>query len=463
MNRVSLSAEFAGANLGDVRRTARLCAMLVGLARRPSGKVSEVFRQPASRQAAYDFLEHETVTPAALQTAASQATAKRCRSYKTVLVALDGSSFSLTDETGAKGFGSIGTHSAGARGLKMLNALAITEDGQTIGSLAQRFWVRQRPAVSGYRPLKERESYRWHEAFDLSLQALRKRAPKTRVHVLADREGDASKLMQHLLASGADFTIRANGTRKVLAGGRRVLVRPQLKKLPPIAHHTVEVGGNDGQPRRRARLELRAAKVDLVLRDHYVGERRATPMTVVWAREVNAPRGAKPVEWLLYTTVPVPDAKAAVQTLIRYTYRWRIEDFHRMLKSGGGWVEDSQLRSPEAVIKWATLHAIVASRAQQLRDVARTNPEAQASSELTDAEIEALVLLKTQEQRYNESVTADGLTVVRAVRWLADLGGFTATGASKKPPGAIVVRRGLERVLETVELLQFLRASGKMR
>ena len=82
---------------------------------------------------------------------------------------------------------------------------------------------------------------------------------------------------------------------------------------------------------------------------------------------------------------------------------------------------------------------------------------------LTDAEIEALVLLKTQEKRYNESVTADGLTVVRAVRWLADLGGFTATGASKKPPGAIVVRRGLERVLETVELLQFLRASGKMR
>jgi hypothetical protein len=459
----SITAHFGGTFLGDARRAERFRMMLRQVASRPAGAVSDVFLEADEQQGAYDFLENELISAGDVQAAASKAMAKLCGGHDSVLLVLDGSSFSLTDHTGKKGFGSVGTRSQGALGLKVLNALALTSAGQTIGVVAQQYWVRGKRVARGYRPLEKRESYRWHEAYDSARAALSEHAPKTRLHVLADREADAALLMQHIASNGDDFTIRSRGVRKALVDGQRVMVRPLLLKLPPIARHAVTVR-EPGMPERIARLEVRAAPVQLVLRDHHHKNRRTLlPVTVVWGREVNAPSGAEPVDWMLYTTAPVKTAADAVAALERYAKRWRIEDFHRALKSGGGCVEDSQLRSSSAVIKWATLHAIVASRAQRLRDASRITPDAPASTELSEEEIQALVLMKTHEKRRTETVSAEGLTLGRAVRWIGDLGGFSATGVSKKMPGTKIIERGLERVLGAAEVIRALRASGKIR
>lgn len=459
----SISAQFGGTFLGDARRAERLRKMLGGLSSRPAGAVSDVFLEPAEQQAAYDFLENGLISAEGVQRVASKATARLCSGYDSVLLVLDGSSFSLTDETGKKGFGSIGTRSQGACGLKMLNALALTSAGQTIGALAQEFWARTDRVTRGYRALEERESYRWHQAYDSARSALCEHAPNTRLHVLADMEADAAFLMQHIVSNRDDFTIRSRGDRTALVDGRRVPVKPLLKERRPIAHHVVTIR-EQGLPERIARLEVRAAHLQLVMRDHHhKGRRTVLPLTVIWGHEVNAPRWAKAVDWMLYTTVPTKTAADAVAALARYALRWRIEDFHRALKSGGGCVEDSQLRSSQAVIKWATLHAIVASRAQRLQDASRITPDAPASTELSEEEIQALVLLKSQEKRRTETVSAEGLTLRRAVRWIGDLGGFSATGVSTKMPGTKVIERGLERVLEAAHVIQALRASGKIR
>lgn len=45
-----------------------------------------------------------------------------------------------------------------------------------------------------------------------------------------------------------------------------------------------------------------------------------------------------------------------------YTARWLVEEFHKTWKSGLCMVEDTQLRSAEAIDKWATLLATVAGR-----------------------------------------------------------------------------------------------------
>jgi hypothetical protein len=273
------------------------------------------------------------------------------------------------------------------------------------------------------------------------------------MHALADREGDASLLIQRMGATGCDFTIRANGTRNVLVSGQRVNVREFLKKKKPLATHTVAVPARHGQPARIAVLKVRTARVTLVLRDHHRQDRRPLTLTVVWAREVISPRTGRRLDWMLYTTVEATTAHEVTEAITRYSYRWRIEDFHRILKRGGGCVEDSQLRSPAAVIKWATLHSIVAGRAQRLRDASRTTPDLPATTELSEAEIEALIVLKTDEKRRTETISAAGLTMRVAVRWIADLGGFAATGVSKTPPGATVIGRGMERITDTVKLL----------
>jgi hypothetical protein len=459
----SLTAGLETWRLGDGRRGERVRRVLRGLAARPSGKVSEVYRNPAERQGAYDFLEHESVSSDAVQSVAAQWTARRCARQEFVYLVLDGSSLSLTDKAEKKGFGSVGPRRDGAQGLKMLNALALGSRGETLGLLAQDFWVRGTTAPEGYRPLDGRESAHWHRALNNARHVLRENSAKTNLHVLADREGDASLLMQEIVAEGNDFTIRANGTRKVLVERRRINVRKALRRMAPVAEYEVEIPRRTGRPARTAALTLRAAQVQLVLRDHHLQQRRVLGLTVVWATEKHPPRGIVPLDWLIYTTTPGRTAADAIDVIQRYGYRWRIEDFHRALKSGGGCVEESQLRSAQAVIKWATLHAMIAARAEGLRDASRATPDAPATTLLSDAEIEALIILKTREKRRTEVVSIKGLTLKQAVRWIADLGGFTATGVSQTPPGATVIARGLERIRDAIHVFDALHAAGKLR
>ena len=135
----SLADEFQDVALGDVRRGRRFRAMLGCLAARPAGRVSDVYRCAGQRQGAYDFLEHDGASVEAVQMAAGRATARRCASFDSVYVALDGSSLTLTDRGESKDFGSIGPRMKRARGMKVLNALALGPKGQTVGVLSQCF------------------------------------------------------------------------------------------------------------------------------------------------------------------------------------------------------------------------------------------------------------------------------------------------------------------------------------
>jgi hypothetical protein len=84
-----LAGEFAGTLLGDARRGRRFRSIVESLATRRAGKVSDVFRDAAERQGAYDFLEHDNVKAAAVQTAAAKAIARRCTEFDSIYLALD--------------------------------------------------------------------------------------------------------------------------------------------------------------------------------------------------------------------------------------------------------------------------------------------------------------------------------------------------------------------------------------
>lgn len=46
------------------------------------------------------------------------------------------------------------------------------------------------------------------------------------------------------------------------------------------------------------------------------------------------PKGETPLEWMLLTTEEVADAHMATTILRWYSYRWRVEEYHKILKSG---------------------------------------------------------------------------------------------------------------------------------
>ena len=73
-------SEFGRTDLGDARRTARLVQMAAATARRPGGKVLDVFRSSAERQGAYDFLANDGVKPEAMLEAMRAAAVERAGS-----------------------------------------------------------------------------------------------------------------------------------------------------------------------------------------------------------------------------------------------------------------------------------------------------------------------------------------------------------------------------------------------
>jgi hypothetical protein len=428
------------------------------VAARPDGCVSRVFQRPAQRQAAYDLLEHDAVSAHAVSTAIGEAAARECALHRRALVVLDGSALTVTDRQHSKGFGSVGTRRNGARGIKVMNTLALSPEGEVLGVVAQRYWARgERVKKRGYRRIEERESAQWRHAVDEVAARCAQYAPGTRLHFLADREADASLLMRHLLRDGHEFTIRANGTRLVCFEDRNVSLRPWLAQQPVLARVSLQLAATATRDKRDITLQVRAARVPLRLRDRHTQHTVVAELSVVWAREEGpVPKESERVQWLLYTTDVVDNAAQACAVVQRYSLRWRIESMHRVWKSGLCNVETMQLRSLSAAVKWACMLAAVAARIERLKTLSRTTPDEPATIELTELEIRALILLKREIKKRTEVVPDQIPTIAQAVRWIADIGGYIGAKSSG-PPGSIVIGRGMQdlmiaaRVLEAVE------------
>jgi len=452
------SEEFGQADLGDARRTARLVRMGAAVARSPAGKVSAVFTEDAELQGAYDWLESPQVPVDGVELGVGQAVARRCAEQEHIFVAVDGSSLAFVDRKGARGLGAVGTYAGGARGLKVISALAMSSAGVPIGLIRQVTWRRpvekpsnRRPASK--RPIAKKETRHWLEAVRSSAERIDGAGEKTHVTFVIDREGDSAAMLSTLATTKHGFIVRGNWDREIAAeDGRRWKVRNLLAYQKPLGSYDLEVTARPGRSARTARIELAAAEVTLTIKDPSCGKTIEMKLTALRAREMSTPKGEQPIDWLLLTTMPATTFKQARAIVTGYTFRWRIEEFHKTWKSGGCHVEDSQLRSMQALQKWALVLATVAVRTERLKLRSRTEPDACATEEFSDAEIQAIILLKKHDGRTIPNAIP---TIGQATLWIAELGGYTGK-SSGGPPGAIVIARGLARVRAAADALEVL-------
>jgi hypothetical protein len=425
--------------------------------------VAGTFVVPAERQAAYDFVEHDSVDVERLKRGVASVSAKNCRGMDEVLIAIDGTSLTLTDESLAKGFGSIGPKIYPTRGLKIMSTLFVAPTGVPIGVGPLISWCRDDAVIdhSKYHPASQRESKYWHAAVDQAAAVVERHAPKTSCHFVCDREADAALFLKKLVGSKHEFTIRGNHCRNVIVDGKRIPLQKHVRRAAVTTRLNVSVPGSRKQKARAAILEVRCARVDLIVRDREIHRRSIIPISVVWAREIGrVPRGSERLNWMLYTSKAVKTAEQAKSVVTTYTRRWRVEDFHRSWKRGGCHVERNQLRSANGAMKWATLCAVVAARAEHLKHLARTTPDEPATIEFTVDELEALRILKKNQKKRTE-VLVDGVpTIAVATRWVADIGGYVGARSSG-PPGATVISRGLERLEIATEAIGAYKADKK--
>jgi hypothetical protein len=92
----------------------------------------------------------------------------------------------------------------------------------------------------------------------------------------------------------------------------------------------------------------------------------------VW--EPEPPEGVEALEWILVTSIAVSSADDAWQCVTWYKWRWFIEDFHKVLKTGC-LLEDRWGPPVEAMCNLLGILTPAALRLLWLREVAQTAPD----------------------------------------------------------------------------------------
>jgi hypothetical protein len=368
-----------------------------------------------------------------------------------VFVPVDGSSLQFPDDKATKGLGFIGTYKAGARGLKVMTAIAVSPDGVPLGVLGQAWWLRQSKAKTPHaqRDVNDKETRYWLEVPQQAQQVLDSAAPGVEPWFQYDREGDSwpvlldafdqqlSRYTTVRASSDRCLALDADGEDETKPGGK---LQQSLLSQPPEAFYQLDVPAGYKRTARTARMTLRFRELTLKLRNQRTERVHEVVVWAVWAREEDStPPGEKPVDWLLLTTYPVDSADDACLVLFGYAQRWRIEEYHAALKDRGCAVEDSQLRNEANLRKWATVLGTVAMRLVRLTYLSRKHPEQPASVEFTLAERQAVVLACELD------TPAEQLTIGEIVQALASLGGYIGP-RSGGPPGFKVLRRGLQQI-----------------
>ena len=353
----------------------------------------------------------------------------------------------------------------GANGLKVISALAVDPQGTTMGLLSQTWWSRpkeKRKSVEQRRRLRteDKETQRWIDTIEQATAQCT--AHQIKAWFVLDREADARAILLALRDSGHAFTVRSSWDRVVESTRHdRQYLRAMLEARGALGRYDLHVPAGLNRTARTAKMVIRVMRPTIRLPDRRTGKLDWLSMTAVWVREEGSvPSGERPIDWMLYTNQPVQDLADARGIVAGYTKRWRIEEFHKTWKSGACNVERTQLRSVEAVTKWATILAAVATRIERLKFLSRNQPDKPATAELSDEEILLLVALARNIRKRKERAPTTSLTIGDATDWIARLGGYNGK-SSGGPPGSITIRRGLEKLRFALDGVRAMRALEK--
>lgn len=373
------------AELPDKRLAQRAIQILAQKALRPSDSIPQGADDPAAAKGTYRFLENERVDAEPLWQSFHEDTARALDNLSRVYVLYDTTALMFPNRPATEGLGTIKGPKCEA--LLMHSGLAVRPDGHVLGLLHNAVWARPpeefgKAATRRERSFEEKESAKWSRGVAEATAWRDQHSPATRLVHIMDREGDVWEVLQELASSNDDVVIRCAQDRSVVGEHKRV--RPHVAAQPVLKRLRVDVPRKQGQPARRAVVEARAAEVAVS------APQRGTAcepvcVRVVWVSEPAPPDGAEPLDWLLWTTLPVATAKDALAVVKAYKLRWRIEDFHLTLKSGCR-IEDSQLKTAERIEILLTFCCAVAVRLLQLTHWARSEPDALCTEVLSDLE-----------------------------------------------------------------------------
>jgi len=171
---------------------------------------------------------------------------------------------------------------------------------------------------------------------------------------------------------------------------------------------------------------------------------------VVTVDEAEPPQGQEKIFWQLITNVPTENFEDAVERIHWYTQRWKIETFHKTLKSGCK-VEKLQAETADKLKKLIVIYSILSLQIMFLSNEARTRSDESCEIYLTEDEWKILYRVANKTKTLPEKPP----TILEAVVMIAKLGGFLAR-KSDSFPGVMVIWRGLTNFYTILDAVPFL-------
>ena len=453
-----VAEELKFADLGDKRLNTRLGKIVSELSEHPAESVPQAIERPSDVQATYEFWENRHVKAQKIIEAHKKATVERIKSEKRVIAVQDTTDFEFAPKKGRRGLGSISKQ--GAEGLKVHNVLAVSGEGIPLGLLKQKVWVREKVRKgTGYierkRKIEEKESFRWIESLRETQEAI---PEEIEVITICDREGDIFELLAEPRRSGSHLLIRAAQNRRVKKEEEMSQLFSNLEKLEAMAEISLELPRTPRRKARTARLQIKWTTVEIQPPHNKPDYSQMKPIKVqvIVAEEIEAPKGEKPVKWVLLTTLPVNKLAEAQICLKYYTYRWLIERYHYVLKSGCG-IEKLMLDRGERLERALATYSIVAWRIMWLKYCASEKPSEPANVALDSEEWQVLYMVISKKKELPREIP----TIYECSRWIGRLGGFMCRKGDGEP-GVKTLWRGWQRLSDYLRIWIMMRELGEI-
>jgi Transposase DNA-binding/Transposase Tn5 dimerisation domain len=449
--------EVAGAKLGDKRLDARFAMLLSTLGDRPILSIPAACGGRAEMKAAYRFFDNEKVWFENVLEPHIAKTKERMTAQKAVLLVQDTTEVDLTrPEQAVEGAGELD----GPRRGVLLHAMhAFGPDALPLGTAWAKVLNRtegvsheaaeEKSRKRKQKPIEEKESLRWLTGLR-EARKLAQEMPEVQCICVADSEADIFELFAEPRGEQpVHWLIRACQDRAIsgcpghqLRG--EALTTPVLYEADLIIRGrkaktaAEDRGRRQSRETRRAKVEVRAARV--TLRPPARHDRKLPPVTVnvVLVREPDPPAGEVRVEWILVTTLPIDTLEQARTVVEYYCIRWSIEVLFRTLKSGCR-IEHRRFEHVDRVLPAVALYLIVAWRTLFVCRLGRSCPDIDCEAIFEPSEWKAVWMAVHRKRPPKKSPRLGEM-----VHLVASLGGYLERKHSE--PGAQTVWIGLQRM-----------------
>lgn len=440
--------DFPHLDFGDKRRDERFVSILNNISTQPGSSIPKQNKRWYDTKATYEFFKNEDVSVEALQKTMMMYGANHVSDKKELLILHDISNISYNDLQ-AEGLGYLDNKEG--RGILCYSSIAATTEGLPLSLLYQHTWVRPLDELGKSSKRKQinfedKESYRWYEGMQEVNKLLGQQIHK--IHI-ADREADIYELFFHASESNTDLLIRARHNRHLSNGSH---LWDNIAMQPVSAKVDLNIPDKTGKKKIKVEAAVRYHQVEILRPSNNKHSFESVTLTALEIKEINSGKKNEEdiIHWKLLTTLDVADITGALQCVKWYTYRWLIERFHYVLKSGTK-IEELQLKDAISLQKAIAVYSMAAFRVMQLVYESRHHPEVSCEVVLTKAQWKTLYMLINESNEIPEQPPS----LQQAVMWIGRLGGHLGR-KSDGPPGLKTVWLGYQQLCHAASVYELM-------